>query len=66
MDARVLDASGSEKKPHVASPFIIRNPFFATSAAQQLRIDMAVRANVEVQFTAPPHQYELNGRSLPA
>jgi hypothetical protein len=27
---------------------------------------MAERANVEAQFNAPPHQSELNGRSLPA
>jgi hypothetical protein len=30
------------------------------------QIDVAVRANVEAQFTVPPHQSELNGRSLPA
>ena len=29
-------------------------------------IDVAKRANAEAQFNAPPHQSELNGRSLPA
>jgi len=28
--------------------------------ANELRIDVAVRANVEAWFNAPPHQSELN------
>jgi hypothetical protein len=29
-------------------------------------IDVAAKTNTEAQFNLPPHQSELNGRSLPA
>jgi hypothetical protein len=38
----------------------------SSESPNELRIDVAVRANAEARFNAPPHQSELNGRSLPA
>jgi hypothetical protein len=32
----------------------------------ELRIDVAERANAKAQFNAPPRQSQLNGRPLPA
>jgi hypothetical protein len=54
----------SPREPKARIVMCIRNVL--SGAPNELRIDVAERANAEARFNAPPHQSELNGRSLPA